>query len=318
MNVVVTGGAGFIGSHIAEACCQRGFRVSVIDNLSSGKEENLNWKGSDHKLEFYRANINDSDLVARIMEGADWVFHQAAMPSVPRSINEPVTSNDDNLTGTIKLLDQAAKSKVKRFLFASSSAIYGDQPVEIKSESLPPLPLTPYGLQKYASEKYGQMWFDFHKLPTVGLRYFNVFGPRQAFDSPYSGVIAKFCTIVLEGGQPKVFGDGLQTRDFTYIDNIVAANIAAAEAPENQVAGKYFNVATGSSISLLDLLKELGEIKGQSITPEFFPVREGDIKSSKADISRAIEAFKLSIKVNWKDGLKKTYQWYNDAALKPD
>lgn len=315
MNVVVTGGAGFIGSHIAEACCQRGYSVSVIDNLSSGKEGNLDWKQNDHKLEFYKADIINSDLVGRIIEGADWVFHEAAMPSVPRSINEPVTSNDDNLTGTVKLLDHAAKAKVKRFLFASSSAIYGDQPTEPKTEDLPPMPLTPYGLQKYASEKYGQMWYDFHKLPTVGLRYFNVFGPRQAFDSPYSGVIAKFCTIVLEGETPKVFGDGLQTRDFTYIDNVVAANIAAAEAPESEVAGKYFNVATGASISLLDLLQELGNITDQTITPEFHPMRAGDIKSSQADITKAINAFGLTTKVNWKDGLRNTFQWYKDSAL---
>lgn len=317
MKVVVTGGAGFIGSHIAEACCQRGYNVAVIDNLSSGKEENLGWKQADHNLEFYKSDINNADLVSRIVEGADWVFHEAAMPSVPRSINEPVTSNDDNLTGTVRLLDMAAKSKVKRFLFASSSAIYGDQPTEPKTEDLAPMPITPYGLQKYASEKYGQMWYSFHKLPTVGLRYFNVFGPRQAFDSPYSGVIAKFCTVVLEGGVPKVFGDGLQTRDFTFIDNVVAANIAAAEAPEDKVAGKYFNVATGSSISLLDLLGEIGNITGQKIDPEFQPMRAGDIKSSQADISKAIDAFGLKTLVNWRDGLNTTFKWYQESSPQP-
>lgn len=317
MKVVVTGGAGFIGSHIAEACCKRGYNVAVIDNLSSGKEENLSWKQADHQLEFYHTDINNDEMVERIVDGADWVFHEAAMPSVPRSINEPVTSNDDNLTGTVRLLDKAAKAGVKRFLFASSSAIYGDQPTEPKTEDLPPLPITPYGLQKYASEKYGQMWYDFHKLPTVGLRYFNVFGPRQAFDSPYSGVIAKFCTIVLEGGIPKVFGDGLQTRDFTYIDNVVAANIAAAEAPEEKVAGRYFNVATGSSISLLDLLNEIGKITGKDIQPEFHPMRAGDIKSSQADISKAISAFDLKTLVSWQDGLNQTFQWYKESMLQP-
>lgn len=317
MKVVVTGGAGFIGSHIAEACCQRGFEVAVVDNLSSGKEHNLDWKQPDHQLQFFKGDINDVSLMEKVIEGADWVFHEAAMPSVPRSINEPVTSNDDNLTGTVKLLDISARNNVKRFLFASSSAIYGDQPIEPKTEELPPMPITPYGLQKYASEKYGQMFHEFHKLPTVGLRYFNVFGPRQAFDSPYSGVIAKFCTVILEGGIPKVFGDGLQTRDFTFIENVVAANIAAAEAPAANVAGRYFNVATGSSISLLDLLDELGNITGQTITPEFMEARTGDIKMSSADISKAIEAFNLTTHVTWREGLQRTFQWYKESSLQP-
>lgn len=317
MKVVVTGGAGFIGSHIAEACCQRGFRVAVVDNLSSGKESNLDWKQPDHELEFHRGDINDSQLMEKLIEGADWVFHEAAMPSVPRSINEPVTSNDDNLTGTVRLLDLSARAGVQRFLFASSSAIYGDQPQEPKTEDLPPMPITPYGLQKYASEKYGQMFYEFHKLPTVGLRYFNVFGPRQAFDSPYSGVIAKFCTVVLEGGTPRVFGDGMQTRDFTYIENVVAANIAAAEAPAPQVAGRYFNVATGSSISLLDLLEELGNITGRTIEPEFMPPRAGDIKKSSADISRAIQAFDLKTHVPWREGLRRTFNWYKESMVEP-
>lgn len=317
MKVVVTGGAGFIGSHIAEACCQRGYHVVVVDNLSSGKETNLDWKQSDHKLSFYPGDINDTELMDRAIQGADWVFHQAAMPSVPRSISEPVTSNDDNLTGTVRLLDLAAKAGVKRFLFASSSAIYGDQPTEPKTEELPPLPITPYGLQKYASEKYGQMFYQFHGLPTVGLRYFNVFGPRQAFDSPYSGVIAKFCTVVLEGGVPKVFGDGLQTRDFTYIDNVVAANLAAAAAPESRVAGRFFNVATGSSISLLDLLDEIGRITGRSIDREFMPSRAGDIKLSSADISKAVDAFGLRTEVSWQEGLRRTMEWYQTSMLQP-
>ncbi len=317
MKVVVTGGAGFIGSHIAEACCQRGFHVAVVDNLSSGKESNLDWKQPDHALEFHRGDINDSQLMEKLIEGADWVFHEAAMPSVPRSINEPVTSNDDNLTGTVRLLDLSARAGVRRFLFASSSAIYGDQPQEPKSEDLPPMPITPYGLQKYASEKYGQMFYEFHNLPTVGLRYFNVFGPRQAFDSPYSGVIAKFCTVVLEGGTPRVFGDGMQTRDFTYIENVVAANIAAAEAPADQVAGQYFNVATGSSISLLDLLEELGNITGRTIEPEFMPPRAGDIRKSSADISKAIQAFDLKTHIPWREGLRRTFDWYKESMVEP-
>jgi UDP-glucose 4-epimerase len=288
-----------------------------VDNLSSGKESNLDWKQPDHELEFHRGDINDSQLMEKLIEGADWVFHEAAMPSVPRSINEPVTSNDDNLTGTVRLLDLSARAGVQRFLFASSSAIYGDQPQEPKTEDLPPMPITPYGLQKYASEKYGQMFYEFHKLPTVGLRYFNVFGPRQAFDSPYSGVIAKFCTVVLEGGTPRVFGDGMQTRDFTYIENVVAANIAAAEAPAPQVAGRYFNVATGSSISLLDLLEELGNITGRTIEPEFMPPRAGDIKKSSADISRAIQAFDLKTHVPWREGLRRTFNWYKESMVEP-
>ncbi|MDB6021241.1 MAG: NAD-dependent epimerase/dehydratase, partial [Pedosphaera sp.] len=285
MKALVTGGAGFIGSHLAEALCRRGANVIVLDNLSLGKTANLDWKKNGDALEFVQGDVSDETLVKRIIAGCDWVFHEAAMPSVPVSVAEPIKTNTQNLDATLRLLVLARDAGVKRFLFASSSAIYGDTDVPAKHEQLPPQPLSPYALQKYGAEKYGQLFHQLYGLPTVSLRYFNVFGPRQAFNSPYSGVIAKFCTGMLAGRAPAIYGDGLQSRDFTYIENVVQANLQAAEA--SGVAGKVFNVAAGQSISLLQLVTELNRLTGQSLQPKFEPTRVGDVRSSLADISAA-------------------------------
>ena len=250
MKALVTGGAGFIGSHIAEALCRRGAQVVVLDNLSLGNPQNLAWKRPGDALDFVQGDVADEKLVGKLVAGCDWVFHEAALPSVPRSVAEPLSSNSQNLDASLQLLVLARDAKVKRFLFASSSAIYGDSDAPSKQEQLPPNPLSPYALQKYGSEKYGQLFHQLYGLPTVSLRYFNVFGPRQAFDSPYSGVIAKFCTCMLAGQAPVIFGDGLQSRDFTYIENVVQANLLAVEAPAEKVAGRVFNIAGGQSISL--------------------------------------------------------------------
>ena len=231
MKALVTGGAGFIGSHLAEALCRRGANVTVLDNLSLGKMANLAWRQNGDALEFVEGDVADEPLVKRLIAGCDWVFHEAAMPSVPLSVAEPVKTNTQNLDATLRLLVLARDAKVKRFLFASSSSIYGDIDLPAKHEKLPPGPLSPYALQKYAAEKYGQLFHQLYGLPTVSLRYFNVFGPRQAFNSPYSGVIAKFCTGMLAGKAPVIYGDGLQSRDFTFIENVVPANLLAAEAP---------------------------------------------------------------------------------------
>ena len=310
MKALVTGGAGFIGSHLAEELCRRGASVVVLDDLSGGNLANLAWRKPSDTLEFVQGDAGDAVLLKRVVAGCDWVFHEAALPSVPRSVAEPVQSNAQNLDASLKLLVAARDAKVKRFLFASSSAIYGDSEISPKHESLPPQPLSPYGLQKYASEKYGQMFHQFYGLETVGLRYFNVFGSRQAFDSPYSGVIAKFCTALLAGRTPVIFGDGLQSRDFTYVENVVAANLLAAEAPTAQVAGKVFNVAGGQSISLRQLVGELNRLLGQNIEPRFEPARAGDIRHSLADVTAIRAALGFESKISWQEGLHRTLDFY--------
>jgi UDP-glucose 4-epimerase len=310
MKALITGGAGFIGSHLAEALCRRGVEVVVLDDLSLGKKANLDWKRKGDALKFVEGDVADEKLARRLVSGCDWVFHEAAMPSVPRSVAEPVRSNTHNLDATLRLLVLARDAGIKRFMFASSSAIYGDTDAPTKHEGLPPNPLSPYALQKYAAEKYGQLFHQLYGLPTVGLRYFNVFGPRQAFDSPYSGVIAKFCTGMLAGKAPTIYGDGLQSRDFTYIDNVVVANLLAAGAPEKKVAGKVYNVAGGKSISLVQLVRELNRLTGQSLVPRFEPTRAGDVRSSKADTRAAHKALGFECRVLWQEGLRKTLDFY--------
>jgi nucleoside-diphosphate-sugar epimerase len=223
-------------------------------------------------------------------------------------------SNVQNLDAALQMLVLAREAGVKRFLFASSSAIYGDTEVAAKHEQLPPNPLSPYALQKYAAEKYGQLFHRLYDLPTVSLRYFNVFGPRQAFNSPYSGVIAKFCTGMLAGKAPLIYGDGQQSRDFTYIENVVRANLLAVEAPAEKVAGRVFNIAGGQSISLLQLVAELNRLTGQSLKPVFEPPRIGDVKSSLADVTAAREALGYQSAVSWEDGLKRTLEFYKQSG----
>jgi nucleoside-diphosphate-sugar epimerase len=314
MKALVTGGAGFIGSHLAEALCRRGAKVVVLDNLSLGKASNLDWKRSSDELEFVQGDVSDEQLVRKIIAGCDCVFHQAAMPSVPVSVAKPVESNQHNLDASLRLLVLARDAGVKRFLFASSSAIYGDAAVVSKHEQLPPDPLSPYALQKYGAEKYGQLFHQLYSFPAVSLRYFNVFGPRQAFDSPYSGVIAKFCTGMLQGQTPTIYGDGRQSRDFTYIENVVQANMLAVEAPAEKVAGKVFNIAGGQSISLLQLVEELNRLTRQSLKPQFEPTRVGDVKHSQADISAAQQILGFQSRVTWQEGLARTLEFYRQGS----
>lgn len=315
MKALVTGGAGFIGSHIAEALCRRGARVVALDNLSLGRLENLNWRRGGDELEFAEGDIRDEKLLAKILPGCDWVFHQGALPSVPRSVAQPLESNSHNLDGTLKVLLAARDAKVKRFVFASSSSIYGDVDAPLKHEGLPPNPLSPYALQKYAAEKYTRLFHSLYGLETVSLRYFNIFGPRQAFDSPYSGVIAKFCTSMLRSEAPVIFGDGRQSRDFTFVSNAVAANLLAAEAAAERVAGKIFNVACGESISLLQLVAELNRLTRQQLQPRFDPSRTGDVRSSRADISAARADFGYDVKVSWSEGLEQTLDFYRQTKV---
>ena len=310
MKALVTGGAGFIGSHVSEALVRRGHSVVVLDDFSLGSRDNLAWIRPGDPVQVIPGDVGDQALVRRAVEGCDWVFHEAAMPSVPRSISEPVSSNHTNLTAAVQLLEAARAAGVRRWVFASSSAIYGNNETPAKHEALPPEPLSPYALQKYAAETYGRMFHQFHGLPTVSLRYFNVFGPRQSFDSPYSGVIARFCTQALRGQTPVMFGDGLQTRDFVHVSNVVAANIAVAEASESAVAGRVFNIARGEGVSLVQLMTSLNTILGQSIVPEHREPRVGDVRHSLADISAARTAFGFDPKVGWEEGLRDTLRWY--------
>ena len=318
MQALVTGGAGFIGSHIAEALWRRGDRVIVLDNLSTGHRDRLAWaQGDTERLHVVHGDINDPAAVEEAMPGCEVVFHQAAVASVPRSVAEPLSTHDTNLTGALRLVDTARRAGVKRLVFASSAAVYGDQPANPKTEDLPPSPMSPYALQKYASERYGQIFHELHGFEAVALRYFNVFGPGQAFDSPYSGVIARFCTAALEGRRPTVFGDGLQLRDFVYVANVVRANLLAAAAPAARVAGRVFNIATGQSITLLDLLSRLGELTGRALEPLFEPARIGDIRVSAADISAAREGLGYEPEVTWQEGLGHTLEYYRRAGTGP-
>lgn len=314
MKALVTGGAGFIGSHIAQTLCAQGAEVIVLDNLLLGTTRNLDWKSPGDRLDFVEGDISDESLVRQLVAGCDWVFHQGALPSVPRSVQDPWASHVPNIDGTLKMLIAARDAGVKRFLFASSSSIYGDVEAPYKHESLPPNPLSPYALQKYTGEKYGLLFHKLYGFPFVALRYFNVFGPRQAFDSPYSGVIAKFCTALIKGERPVVHGDGLQSRDFTFVANSVAANIAAASAPAEVVAGRTFNIACGQSVTLLQLLADLNTLTGQSIEPKFEAGRVGDVRSSLADISAAQVAFGYQPQVTWEEGLARTLAFYQKGG----
>ncbi len=314
MRVLVTGGAGFIGSHLTEALCRRGFQVAVLDDLSSGKRSNLGWARPADAIEFFLGNITDPSTLERAIRGCDWVFHQAAVVSVPASVAQPLETHQTNLTGTLNLLMAARQAGVKRFLFASSSAVYGEHPAQAKAETLTPWPLSPYAIHKLAAEHYLRLFYQLYGLETVSLRYFNVFGPRQAFDSPYSGVIAKFCTAVLAGQRPLIFGDGHQSRDFVYVDNVVAANLLAAEAPAETVAGRLFNVGGGHSVSLRELLAELQRLTGSAVAPEFAPGRPGDIRHSQADLGAIRAALAFEPQVTWQQGLQQTLDAYRRSA----
>jgi UDP-glucose 4-epimerase len=310
IKALVTGGAGFIGGHIAQSLVERGAKVIVLDDLSTGDTANLAWAGGNDSVEFVKGCVSDSVLVKKLVQGCDWVFHEGAIASVPQSVAQPMESSQVNLEASLGLLVAARDAKVKRFMFASSAAIYGDTEAPLKHESDPVLPLTPYGLQKYASERYGQMFHQLYGLETVALRYFNVFGPRQSFNSPYSGVIARFCTLMLRGETPTIFGDGLQSRDFAYIDNVVAANLLAAERPAEKVAGRVFNIAGGVSVTLLDLIAELNKLTGQSIVPTHEPGRSGDIRHSAADLTASRTDLAYEPQVTWQEGLKHTLDFY--------
>ncbi|HZN36730.1 MAG TPA: SDR family oxidoreductase [Pirellulaceae bacterium] len=307
---LVTGGAGFVGSHIAEALVRRGDKVRVLDNFDTGKRENL--QAVLGQVELITGSVADAAAVAKAVAGCEFVFHQAALASVPRSIDDPLATHAACATGTLNVLNEARKAKVRRVVYAASSSAYGNQPQPQKRETDLPSPLSPYAAAKLAAELYCEAFWHSYGLEAVALRYFNVFGPRQDPSGPYAAVIPIFIQKILAGQQPTIFGDGLQTRDFTYVENVVQANLKAAEA--TGAAGQVFNVGNGVSLTLLDLLKELNAIFGKNIQPIFQPARAGDVRDSLADISRARAVLGYEPNVQLAEGLRLTVEYYRGSA----
>lgn len=314
-NYLVTGIAGFIGSNLARALLARGDSVRGIDNFATGKRENIAEISS--RLDFRECDLLDLDAMRQACHGVDYVLHQAAIASVPRSVADPVGSNRANVDGTLNLLLAARDAKVKRVVYAASSSAYGDTPTLPKHEEMPPNPISPYAVSKLAGELYLQSFWRVYGLETVCLRYFNIFGPRQDPNSPYSGVLARFITYMLRGQQPTIFGDGEQSRDFTYVDNAVAANLLACTAPAAQAVGRVFNVATGHQATLNQTVALLRGITGYQGTVQHGPERAGDIKHSFADISLAKRHLGYSPQVGFEAGLKRTVAWYQEQAAVP-
>ena len=312
MHYVVTGGAGFIGSNTVDELVRRGETVIVLDDLSSGKEDNLAEVRS--KISFIKGSITDLEAVRKAMQSADYVIHLAARTSVPRSVKDPIDTNKINVEGTLNVLVAARDAKVKRVVFAASSSAYGETPTLPKVETMQPEPISPYGVAKYAGELYVQMFGRVYGLENVSLRYFNIFGPRQDPDSPYSGVLAKFCTAFLEKTQPLVFGDGEQSRDFTFVENAVAANLLACEAPN--ASGKVFNIGTGTRVTLNQTLALLANLTGNELETKYEPPRDGDIRDSQADITQARDILNYEPLVTFEEGLRRTVEWYREAQAK--
>jgi len=305
---LVTGAAGFIGSSLVRALLERGQQVRGVDNFSTGKRENL--AGVRGRLDFREADILDLDAMRAACEGVDFVLHQAAIPSVPKSVRDPLGSNRANVDGTVNVLVAARDARVKRVVYAASSSAYGDTPTLPKHEAMSPNPISPYAVAKLASEYYMVSFYRCYGLETVCLRYFNIFGPRQDPSSPYSGVLAKFSLQMLRGEQPTIFGDGEQSRDFNYIDNAVSANLLASTAPAADCAGRVFNVATGRRFNLNETFELLKPLTGYTGTVKYAAEREGDVKHSLADITLAEKHLGYKPLVSFEEGLRRTVDWY--------
>ena len=303
-HYLVTGGAGFIGSHLAEELLRRGERVRVVDNLSTGKRSNLAHLSD---VELLQGDLAEADVASAACRGVDYVLHQAAIPSVPRSVADPITSNRANIDATLNVLVAARDAGVRRVVYAGSSSAYGDTPTLPKHEAMPTQPLSPYALQKLVGEQYLQLFTSLYGLETVTIRYFNVFGPRQDPSSPYSGVISLFTSALLEGRRPTICGDGEQTRDFTYVANVVDGVLRACRA---DASGQVVNVATGGRVSINQLCQTLSELIGVNISPEYAPARAGDVLHSQADIRRARQLLGYEPLVSFREGLQRTVDWY--------
>lgn len=311
-KVVVTGGAGFIGSHIAAALSAAGARVRVLDDLSTGHRENIEEIGGD--IDFIQGSVADQDLLLKALEDVELVYHEAAIPSVPRSVEAPRQTHIASVDGTFSLLLAARDRKVRRVVYAASSSAYGDQPTLPKIENMAPDPLSPYAVAKLVGEYYCKVFTRVYGLETVALRYFNVFGPRQDPGSQYSGVVSRFVSALFGGEKPVIYGDGEQSRDFTYIDNVVAANMNAADAPG--ASGKVINVANGGRITLNQLLAELKDLTGkQDVTADYLEPRVGDVRHSLADITMARELLAYESKVDLREGLQRTIDWWKTSRF---
>lgn len=309
-KVLITGIAGFVGSALAHECAARGYEVRGIDNLCTGSLDNI---ADIEEIEFFRGSLTNRRLLRNLCTDVDIVFHQAALTSVAGSIEDPATSHIANSDGTLNLLLEARRQGVRRIIYASSSGVYGHSDVLPKTETMLPVPMSPYAVQKLSGEYYMQCFARVYGMETVSLRYFNVFGPRQPANSPYSGVLARFITSMLGDVAPDIYGDGTQSRDFTFIDDVVRATMLAAEADTAEIRGQVFNIASGHRHSLLETYSILSEIISFKKDPKFLPARPGDIRQSQADISRARAHLGFEPQVTFRDGLDRTVEWYRDA-----
>ena len=309
-HYLVTGGAGFIGSHLAEELVRRGETVRVVDNLSTGKRQNI---GHIPSVEFLEGDLADLEVARRAVKGIDYVLHQAAIPSVPRSVEDPITSNRANIDASLNVLVAARDAGVKRLVYAGSSSAYGNTPTLPKVETMAPAPLSPYALQKLVAEQYCQMFTRLYGLQTVTTRYFNVFGPRQDPSSPYSGVISIFISSLCEGRRPTIYGDGEHTRDFTYVANVVDGVLRACTA--DNASGEVINVATSGRISLNTLFNTVRDLVGSTVEPIYAEPRAGDVKDSQADISKAKRVLGYQPSVTFEAGLAKTVEWYRSSQV---
>ncbi|MBX3011954.1 MAG: SDR family oxidoreductase [Caldilineaceae bacterium] len=305
-NYLITGGAGFIGSNLVHELVERGERVRVLDNFSTGRRQNL--LDVERDIELVEGDLRSSETCRHAVQGMDVVLHQGALPSVQRSVTDPFTSHDTNATATINLLVAARDAGVQRFVYASSSSVYGDSPTMPKQEEMTPRPKSPYAVAKLAGEHYCRIFWELYGLETVCLRYFNVFGPYQDPTSHYSAVIPLFIRAMAAGKAPTIYGDGTQSRDFTYVRNNVHANLLAATQPD--VGGQIFNIACGQRYSLLDLMTTLNQILGTSVEPNFDRSRSGDVKHSLADIQKAQAQLHYQVQVDFYEGLRRTVAWY--------
>ena len=308
-HYLVTGGAGFVGSHLVEELARRGERVRVVDSLITGKRQNI---AHIPGVDFLHGDLAEMETARQAVDGVDYVLHQAAIPSVPRSVEDPITSNRANIDASLNLLVAARDAKIKRVVYAGSSSAYGDTPTLPKVETMPTAPLSPYALQKLVVEQYCQMFTALYGLETVTTRYFNVFGPRQDPSSPYSGVISLFISALCDGRPPKIYGDGEHTRDFTYVANVVDGVLRACHAPK--AAGQVINVATGGRISLNHLFRTVRDLVGATVEPIYAPPRAGDVKDSQADISKAKALLAYAPIVPFEAGLDKTVAWYRASV----
>jgi nucleoside-diphosphate-sugar epimerase len=307
---LVTGGAGFIGSNIVKKILENGDFVRVVDNFSTGRRENIEEFLNNSNFELIEGDITDLEVAKRVVNGIDFVLHQAAIPSVQRSVEDPLRSNNANINGTLNMLIASRDAKIKKFVYAASSSAYGDNPALPKKEDFPPMPISPYALTKYTGERYCQIFWKLYSLPTICLRYFNVFGPKQNPKSQYAAVIPNFISAFIKNEEPVIYGSGEQSRDFTFVENVVSANLSSAKCTDGN--GEVVNIACGGETSLNQLVDMLKKITGKDVKADYQKERQGDVLHSRADISKAEKIIGYTPKIKFKEGLIKTFDWYKE------